>query len=765
MRGHNIDLLLIDDDEDDRLIFHEMLSEDQRTHFEVDEAETLADGISRVQSKYFDAVLLDLNLPDSRGISTFEELRNIIPGLPIVVLTGQYDEELGLSAVQEGAQDYLIKGEVNDDLLARSVRYAIGRKSAEKHLDLERRVLKLLSSVPLDDETLTEALNEIHDNLPIAAVGLRLHRTDNWPFVASVGIPEDCLSDANDLLVRDEEGRVVTDKNGDPLLRCLCGMVISGKIPPGLGHTSERGSFWTNDASGTMDELSRHVNEDAQRNCFPPCCSQSIALVPVSGNSNVVGLLYFCLRPTHTCDRALIEFLEELADSIGIALARQRLTDQLRTYTERLEGLRRVDEAILAAGSLDDIAVAALRHVHNLVPCHSASVMEFDREQGKGKILGYYDYDDDRDWPAPEVFPSIIHQKSVLAQGEPVIVPNTAESDLPEQLEETLSNGDLQSYVSIPLRHSEKLIGALNLGWRHPRRIPEDDLDIATELADVLAIAIGQSRERQRREKAEKTLSAMDYEMRVARTIQQRFYPDHAPQVASFEIAGLCRPAELAGGDYYDFLVLPDETVVVLIGDVVGHGVGAAVLMAAIRSYMHAFSRTYSDIVQILDNVNVLVARQTPSNMFCSLSVLHLIPGEPTMRYINAGHPTGYVMSAGGTTKVSLKSTTFPLGLLEDAEFPYGPEVHLESGDVVSLFTDGITDATSDAGQYFRGRAESLVRDNTARPALDIAKTIFEEVDRWCAPDEPHDDITTVIVKATDLPSVGSDETQKTIGC
>ncbi len=127
MNNTPIDVLLVEDDPDDVLLIQDMLDEAGGGLFKVVYSDRLSAGLERLAGGGIDVVLLDLSLPDSQGFDTFMRAHSQAPGVPIVVLTGLDDEELAMQAVQEGAQDYLVKGRVNDDLLVRAIRYAIER--------------------------------------------------------------------------------------------------------------------------------------------------------------------------------------------------------------------------------------------------------------------------------------------------------------------------------------------------------------------------------------------------------------------------------------------------------------------------------------------------------------------------------------------------------------------------------------------------------------------------------------------------------------
>lgn len=134
MNNESIKVLLIEDNKGDAILIQEMLKDVEKTNFQVKHAQTLSDGIDYLQDNDFNIILLDLALPDSHGIDTFNQTNNQAPELPIIILTGLSDEEFAIKAVGGGAQDYLVKGEVDKQLLARSMKYAIERNIIEGKL-------------------------------------------------------------------------------------------------------------------------------------------------------------------------------------------------------------------------------------------------------------------------------------------------------------------------------------------------------------------------------------------------------------------------------------------------------------------------------------------------------------------------------------------------------------------------------------------------------------------------------------------------------
>jgi DNA-binding response OmpR family regulator len=137
-------LLLVEDNPGDARLLREALREVKNTQFELVNVERLSQALERLVEKRFDIILLDLSLPDGKGLDTIVRAHEQAPGVPIVVLTGLDDEEMAIKALRQGAGDYLIKGQVDGNLLVRGIRYAIERKETEEQI---QRNLKRLTAL------------------------------------------------------------------------------------------------------------------------------------------------------------------------------------------------------------------------------------------------------------------------------------------------------------------------------------------------------------------------------------------------------------------------------------------------------------------------------------------------------------------------------------------------------------------------------------------------------------------------------------------
>ena len=255
--------------------------------------------------------------------------------------------------------------------------------------------------------------------------------------------------------------------------------------------------------------------------------------------------------------------------------------------------------------------------------------------------------------------------------------------------------------------------------------------------------------ERQRRRAAECTLLAQKEEFRLAREVQQQLFPAGPPLVPGYDIAGSSCPAAATGGDYFDFIPTPKGRLLVVVGDVTGHGLGPALLMAAARAYLRALVLTDQSFEAMLARARQLLIEDLGFDHFITLLFAELDPAERVWTFINAGHPPGYVMDSAGNIRAEMLYGTPALGIDRDGEELVPKRIALNKGDLLLLLTDGVTEARSSADEEFgEERAVEIVRRERAKPAAEIIRILLEEVRRFSVPDSPNqDDMTVVIVK------------------
>jgi serine phosphatase RsbU (regulator of sigma subunit) len=245
----------------------------------------------------------------------------------------------------------------------------------------------------------------------------------------------------------------------------------------------------------------------------------------------------------------------------------------------------------------------------------------------------------------------------------------------------------------------------------------------------------------------------MQWTLRIAREVQRKLFPAAAPSCPGFDLGGLSHPADLTGGDYFDYIPLLGEGVGVAVGDVCGHGVGPALLMAATRAYLRALALTNARVGDILCLANRALAADIDEGRFITLFLGRLDPVARTLVYTNAGHPPGYILGRDDSLRAVLRSNSLPLGLSPDADFPEADTVALESGDLVLLLTDGIIEATGpDQTAFGTERALDVVRAHRGQPAGQIVEALHQAVRDFVGGSDLIDDVTSLVIKVGTSP-------------
>ena len=260
---------------------------------------------------------------------------------------------------------------------------------------------------------------------------------------------------------------------------------------------------------------------------------------------------------------------------------------------------------------------------------------------------------------------------------------------------------------------------------------------------------VGFIRDITERKRAEQELRENQEQFRVAREIQQRLFPKAAPACPGFDISGASFPAEATGGDYFDYLPMLQGRVGIVVGDVTGHGVGPALLMAETRAYLRVLAGRREDVGEILTRANGILAEDIGSERFITLFLGRLDPANRSLVYASAGHPAAYLLDAAGEIQAILKRTGIPLGMQPDTQYAAAPEVRLQPGSLLLLLTDGIEETFAPDGSLFGiERILETVRSNRARPAAEIVQALYQTVRAFAEESPQMDDITAIVIKA-----------------
>lgn len=240
-------------------------------------------------------------------------------------------------------------------------------------------------------------------------------------------------------------------------------------------------------------------------------------------------------------------------------------------------------------------------------------------------------------------------------------------------------------------------------------------------------------------------------EFRQAEETQARLFPRTPPTLKSLQYAGVCRPVQSVGGDYYDFLPLGEETLGIALADVSGKGVSAALLMAGVQGRLQSLAADHSDrLPELASKLNRALCAVTDSNRFVSFFYGVYRGAERRLDYVNAGHLPPFWRQAA-TGKVSRLQPGGPvLGILQQAEFQQG-SLEFAAGDLMLLFTDGVSESMNTAGEEFgEERLGRLFAEAAPLSSEAISQRITEAVQGFRGGSEAQDDLTLIVAKGVE---------------
>ncbi|MGH8931863.1 MAG: ATP-binding SpoIIE family protein phosphatase [Egibacteraceae bacterium] len=297
----------------------------------------------------------------------------------------------------------------------------------------------------------------------------------------------------------------------------------------------------------------------------------------------------------------------------------------------------------------------------------------------------------------------------------------------------------------VPLFAQGELIGMLNLGPRlSEREYSRDDEKLLSDLAGYAAPAVRVAQLVREQEAEIRDRERLAQELRVATAIHQQFLPKELPDLPGWHVAAYYQPAREVGGDFYDFIELPDGLVGIVIGDVTDKGVPAALVMATTHSILRSDAPRLVAPGEVLARANQLLVAEMPPAMFVTCLYAVLDPATGRLRYANAGHDLPYLRTRSGV--VELRATGMPLGLLPDMVYEE-KETILAPGDGLLLHSDGLVEAhNADRAMFGFPRLKELVGQRDGGEAL--IDLLLVELDRFTVDGwEQEDDITLVTLQ------------------
>lgn len=250
----------------------------------------------------------------------------------------------------------------------------------------------------------------------------------------------------------------------------------------------------------------------------------------------------------------------------------------------------------------------------------------------------------------------------------------------------------------------------------------------------------------------EETLNRTKMELNIAAEIQKSFIPKKVPDIPGFDIAAMTVPATEVGGDFYDFIPLPNGHWGLVIADVAGKSMPAAIFMALSRNIIRANVASSSSTSEVLINSNRMIALDAVSGMFVTLLYGIIDEKAHAFRFANAGHEYPLLLRSANCQLEEEKESGVALGIVEDTSY-IERCIEFSPSDAAIFYTDGVTEALNDEGEmYGEDRLLNVIRNNCKLNAKDLIERIFNDILNFCNGTEQHDDITLIALKSCSAP-------------
>lgn len=633
--------------------------------FQLEMATSLKAGLARLAVSGIDIILSDLGLPDSQGLDTLKRLHKRAPDTPIIVLSGVDDPVMEMEAIHLGAEEYLVKGEVERKLIVRSIRYALER----------RRV----------DEELRQAQENYRSIYENTLEGIFQTTMEGKYLTANPGL-----------------ARIYGYESPEELMKSMLDIAANLYVKPGRREEFIRLMRWHQIVTNFESQVFR---KDGR-------------VIWISENVRAVR------------DRnGNFQYYEGTVNEI----------------TERKEAEVRLKESETLYHSLvESIPQNIFRK--DLMERFTFANQRFCTSLGRplDEILGKTDFD----FFTPELAQKYqADDRRVMETGEVF-----------ETIEANQTPGGEVHYVNVvktPLRDAEgKITGLQGMFWDITERVMAEKRE--REANEALAA----SREELRRKNEQ-----LEKDVAMAREIQQAFFSTQypifpataLPQHSAIQFYHRYLPAGSVSGDFFNVMALSDTTAGVFISDVMGHGVRSALVTAMLRAMLEELRPIAHDPGAFLTQVNQdlrTILRQSGTLMYATAFYLTLNVETGEYQFASAGHPKPLLLRGEEGSVTALESSTSrqqpALGLFDQTVF-HTTKLPARKGDLLLLYTDGLIEIETPAGEWFDGGklVASVQRHATSRRLAELCDGVLKDVREFAKTEEFEDDVCLLGVKIT----------------
>jgi sigma-B regulation protein RsbU (phosphoserine phosphatase) len=463
---------------------------------------------------------------------------------------------------------------------------------------------------------------------------------------------------------------------------------------------------------------------------------QSLLCVPLTLRGKFFGVVEAINRKNGGFDQCDLDTLDLLSSQIALAINNAQLYRTLKNQALQRKTLFEVSRGLLSPLTLDEVLHNILMALNKVVDFDAGSIYLINDKTGNVDSITSTGYD--------KLLEADLHLK--IGQG---IVGWVARTGKPERVSDTSKDNryinarpKTRSELVVPVQSNDKMIGVLNLEHDRLDAFSNKDREILTTFATQAAISI----ERAKMYKVMLEQKKFEEQLSIARTIQETFLPDSVPQIKGYDIWGANIPSGEVGGDYYDFIKIVDHQLGISIADVSGKGIPAALIMASYRASLIAEIRNNYAIRSICQKVNNLLCESLEPGNFVTAIYGVLDSKNSIFTFSNCGHNPGLLIRSDDSV-AELTEGGMLLGVRPDCKYEERP-IYIDKGDILCLYTDGLTEAVNDSDDQFEtDRMIEVLKRYRDLSAREIGAKMIDAVKTFCSNGHIIDDLTIIIIK------------------
>lgn len=465
---------------------------------------------------------------------------------------------------------------------------------------------------------------------------------------------------------------------------------------------------------------------------------QSILIIPLVVKHKLVGSLSLDVSDgPRTFSEDELSLCHIIGNQIAVALDYTRALELAEAARIQADTLRQAAATLNATLHLDEVLERILAQLQRVIPCDSASIIL--REEETFRIVAARGFSDSRQVVGMTFkYADRPHFQEIARTGRPLVIADTGQYGWDRQ-----GPTAINSWIGAPLLVSGRLIGLLAVDHSRTNYYTPADGELITAFADLAATALENAR------LYEGEVKQVEQELEIARRIQQGFLPQRIPPLPGWQIAAVCFPAWETGGDFYEFVERPDNTLGLLVGDVSGKNISAAMLMAAAQSLANAKGSDHLSPATVIAETNRLLGKDVPRGAFVALAYALLRPDGHRVVLSNGGQLDPFLVPAGDNPVrlIETPGPRLPLGIL--AGVPYREtSLEIAPGDLLVFYTDGVVERKNAAGRLFGFERVAETLDRTrGLSAQAVLEALLEAADAFAGGVKPHDDVTVVVAR------------------